>query len=318
MSKPTRTRHVSIHERTVNVARYPYESASNPYQTLLYGALGREGVILQPDRPFTASALVRMRPRILLAQGRLRLARLLGYRIAWTIHDLPSREQPGSREPMADALARRADVLFCHDDTLAERAALELGIDRARIDVVPHGPLSTAYPAPRSTRDETVFLAFGTLRRYKEIDLVLDGFRKVTDPGARLVVAGDPAAAGIEEVIRRDAAADPRVVVQARHVQDAEVRELFEACDIGVPGIRSPGRRGSGRLDFRPGRRRRRARVGTRSCACDARSGTGGGRSMCGHSERWSHLGGRGHPRCAPPPRQHRGSTAPSVRARCR
>lgn len=271
MSEPRTPSRPAAPGGTLRIARYPFETASNPYQTLLYRSLAREGVVLEQDRPFTATALVRMRPRvkvlhfnwrldrlyggrptrvrIVLAHGRLRLARLLRYRIAWTIHELASREQPEGREQMADALARNADVLFCHDEALATRARSELGIDGARIDVVPHGSLGTAYPAPRVSRaetrarlgledDETVFLVFGVFRKYKEIDLVLEGFRRVAAQGARLVVAGDPGDSGVPTRIRDAVAADPRVVLLDRRVPDAEVRELFAACDVAVFGRR--------------------------------------------------------------------------------
>ncbi len=271
MEEAATLRRTSNGERTLRLARYPFETASNPYQGLLYRSLAHEGVVLEPDRPFTATALIRMRPRVevlhfnwrldrlygsrptrprvALARARLRLAKLLGYRIAWTIHDLATRERPDGREPMADALARTADVLFCHDEALAARAALELGIDGSRITVVPHGPLGIAYPAsPVSGAEtrarlglldgETVFLAFGAFLKYKEVDLVLAGFRRVTVPGARLVVAGEPLAVDVAAEIRAAAAADPRVVLLDRRILVAEVRALFEACDIAVFGRR--------------------------------------------------------------------------------
>jgi glycosyltransferase involved in cell wall biosynthesis len=253
------------------VARYPFETGVNPYQTLFHEALRRHRIELVPDRPFTASALIRGRlridalhfhwrldrlygsqpttARIALARLRLGLARRLGYRIVWTIHELASREHPGSREPMADALARCADVLLCHDPDLADRAAAELGIDRARIDVMPHGPLTPAYSAAREPRhatrerlgldrDDIAFLSFGAIREYKELGLVLAAFDRLAAPGARLVIAGAPNAAEVRELLHRAADADRRIVLIDRFVPDEDVRELFAACDIAVLGRR--------------------------------------------------------------------------------
>lgn len=253
------------------VARYPFETGVNPYQSLFYEALGRHGIELVGDRPFTASALVRgrtqvgvlhfhwrldrlyggraTRVRIGLARLRLELARRLGYTIVWTIHELSSREEAGSREPIADALARAAHVLLSHDPDLADRAAVELGIERSRIDVVPHGPLAAAYPAPRETRAETrawlgldpgdtVFLAFGAIRQYKELDLVLEAFGRVADPTARLVVAGRAFGPELSRLLHSAAAADRRVVLLDEFVPATDVRALFAACDIAVLGRR--------------------------------------------------------------------------------
>ena len=165
----------------------------------------------------------------------------------WTIHELASREQPGSREPLADALARCADVLLCHDPDLADRAAAELGIDRARIDVIPHGPLAPAYPAARESRpatrerlglgaDDIAFLLFGTVKHYKELGHVLAAFSSLASPRARLVVAGEVRERELRQPLHDAAHADSRIILIDEFVPDDEVRELFAACDVAVLG----------------------------------------------------------------------------------
>ena len=267
MADPRRSPRPAKRPADLTIARYPYATALNPYQGLLYQALADEGVALAPDRPFTARALVRMQPRvgvlhfnwrldrlhgssparwrIALARLRLRFADLLGYRIAWTIHELASRDGTVQREPMEAALSQIAAVFFCHDPDLADRAALELGIDRSRIDVVPHGPLAVAYPPARITRErtrerlgiaagETVFLAFGVLREYKQLDLLLSAFSRVRASGVRLVIAGDPVSAPVIRALQVAAAADRRVVLLDRRIPEVEIRELFAASDVFV------------------------------------------------------------------------------------
>lgn len=264
VSVPTRA--FTEGQRTV-VARFPFETGRNPYQRLLYESLADQGVALVQDRPFTATTLIRMRPRVgalhfnwrldrlhggssarrrvAVARLRLRVAQLLRYRIVWTVHELALREADAPLQPMEATLARVADAFLCHDPAHADRAAVLLGIDRSKVEVIPHGPLSVAYPAPRVPRettrerlgigvDETVFLSFGAIAEYKKLALLLSGFEAVRAEGARLVIAGQPLSESVARSVRAAAAGDPRVVLLDRRVPDSAVRELFEASDVFV------------------------------------------------------------------------------------
>ncbi len=136
----------------------PTSSGWNPYLDLLYGALEREGVPFEPDARLTAGWLVGARrrvrwlhihwpqslyrfsrgPRVLrgaiswlklgVFSARLALARALGYRLVWTIHQVLPHEG-ASRLDVAAAhlLARRADVLVANDEETATRAAEIVG-----------------------------------------------------------------------------------------------------------------------------------------------------------------------------------------------
>jgi beta-1,4-mannosyltransferase len=193
----------------------------------------------------------RLRPylswlRLGLFRARLAAARRLGYRVVWTVHQIVPHESSSARldRAGAKALAAASDVLLVHDEATAARARRELDPSGSRIDVVPHGSYLGVYPKgrPRDVvraelvipRDGFVFLSFGHIRGYKDLDVLLSAFRSASLPNAVLVVAGLVIAGGLGEAIQEAAAADPRIRPVLDFVPDERVGELFGACDAAV------------------------------------------------------------------------------------
>ncbi len=258
----------------------------NPYLSQLYDALAREGVPRGPDAELGARWLLGHRSTVLwlhahwpyslyrwhrgperlrgplswaklgLFVGRLRLARALGYRIVWTIHQVYPHDSVDRRLDRAGlgALARAADVLLAHDAFTAATAARELGLDPTRVRVVPHGNYVAAYPPGRPreiVRDELhaapgdcVLLCFGELRGDSDVDVLLEAFKAVADPGVRLVVAGnvkDRAALAALESSRGDL----RILQRRGFVPFESVAELYGAADAAVVPRGNGGTSGS-------------------------------------------------------------------------
>jgi glycosyltransferase involved in cell wall biosynthesis len=164
-------------------------------------------------------------PRLLLAAGVRR------GRFAFTVHD-PVRH-PGDQASWWTvrtniALARAAGLVFVHGEALRQEL-IEIASPRAPIVVVPHG-VDPGERVPLPGRQSILF--FGRISHYKGLDVLLDAMAAVWSelPEAKLVVAG----AG--EIAAHPALADPRVEIHAGHIADAEVAELFKACDcIALP-----------------------------------------------------------------------------------
>jgi beta-1,4-mannosyltransferase len=184
--------------------------------------------------------------RLGLFGSRLLAARALGYRIVWTIHQVYPHERGDRRLDRRGArlLARLSHHLIAHDEATADAARAELGLRSRSIEIVPHASYAGVYPAGRSRRsvrrelgldgDELVFLAFGTLRAYKQLDLLLEAFRGSSLPGAALVVAGEVSDPEEGEWVLAAAAADPRVRPLLGRVEDDRVAELHAASDVAV------------------------------------------------------------------------------------
>ncbi len=61
----------------------------------------------------------------------------------------------------------------------------------------------------RSFRTDRVFLFIGQVRRYKGVEGLLEAFRSLDEPDARLIVAGKPRSKRARAAIEQPAAADP-------------------------------------------------------------------------------------------------------------
>jgi len=259
----------------------------NPYLRLLYEHLAREGFAVVERPRLTARWLVRNRGRVaflhfhwpeglyragrgpvalrgLLSWAKLGLlairilaARVCGYRIVWTIHQLYPHERDGrGRDRLGSLLLGwSSSLLIAHEHATAARARTELPGAARRVAVIPHGSYVGVYPRGRERAairrelglpgDAFVFLCFGELRQYKGIELVLAAFAALPAPAVRLVIAGHAKDAEVAAAVRRGAAADPRVVPRLGFVAEQRVAELYGACDAAVVSRRDGGTSGS-------------------------------------------------------------------------
>ena len=259
----------------------------NPYLRLLYEALAAEGFerVEQPRLSLRWLWRARSRARFLhfhwpesqyrfgrgpaglrpllsrlklaVFASRLATARLLRYRLVWTVHQVYPHESLDRDVDRHGArlLAGACDLLVAHDRWTAEEIAAKLPRRPKAIAVVPHGSYIGVYPEGRPRddvrrdlglpQDSFVFLCFGELRGYKEIELLLAAFSSVSQPSARLVVAGNMKDARIGATVRAAAETDARIVTVPGFIPEARVAELFQACDAAVLPRGEPGTSGS-------------------------------------------------------------------------
>jgi glycosyltransferase involved in cell wall biosynthesis len=139
------------------------------------------------------------------------------------------------------AAARRAfgamDAVVAHSEHGAARLRDAVGLDPARVHVIPHGAFDylTRLPEERPLPPELegaegpVILFFGLLRPYKGVDTLLRAFRRLD--GAELWIVGNPRM-DVEPLRRLAAKATGRVRFVTRFVEDAEIPAIFRRADI--------------------------------------------------------------------------------------
>jgi len=265
----------------LRVARLPRSTALNPYQSMLYRHLRHEGVELTGEADLELGWLVRNRGRVdllhfhwrfdrlvhrrtrtdpwneptgdgahrqlvdaLRVTRGLTLAKALGYRIAWTVHDVARIGPDGClfERLVARALARSADVLLAHG--VAAAALVERTLrPTAPIVVTPLAHYADSYPESDRPIDvramlgvgpaTTLFLAFGSIRPNKDFPLLFDAFHGL-DGDVALAVMGPLRDQATRLVIERAAAADRRIRMWLDTVPDDMVRPLFRAADALV------------------------------------------------------------------------------------
>jgi beta-1,4-mannosyltransferase len=184
----------------------------------------------------------------------LGMSRALGYRILWTVHEVVPHESRSRRRDLlaAKLLARASHAVMAHDDATRSRAKELLGMNGREVTVIPHGSYVGVYPHGRSRaavrrewglgKRDLVFVAFGNLRSYKRLELLLDAFSMLDEPEVALVIAGEflwrfrqpeweqRVTARLEAAAQRD----PRIRYRVERVPDHGVAELHAACDIAV------------------------------------------------------------------------------------
>jgi beta-1,4-mannosyltransferase len=272
----------------VGVACLPGLLDTNPYQRLLYRSLASEGVLLRSGLRLEVRSLLRRRGdvrvlhfhwpelhyrqfggprvargplsalRLAIFAARLATARLLGFRVVWTVHQLAPHEQvtPRVDRLAARLLARRAARLIVHDEATLTAIERELGPEaRDKTRVIPHGSYAGVYPASRSRDDARAgigindnrftVLSFGHIRAYKAIDLLLEAFARVERTEIALVIAGMTHDDAAEQALRRAAAADLRIRLILGFIPDEAVGDLFAAADAAVLARPDGGTSGS-------------------------------------------------------------------------
>jgi glycosyltransferase involved in cell wall biosynthesis len=165
--------------------------------------------------------LPKLRPRVMTAH--------------YILPPRPSRRQV--------AAARRAfgamDAVVAHSEHSAARLRDEVGLDSARVRVIPHGafdyltklPEEKPLPAELEGAEGPVILCFGLLRPYKGIEVLLEAFRRVE--GAELWIVGNPRM-DVAPLRALAAEAPGRARFVTRFVDDAEIPAIFRRADLVV------------------------------------------------------------------------------------
>jgi glycosyltransferase involved in cell wall biosynthesis len=238
----------------------------NVYQRLLHAALAEHAVSTLPARPtpwwvwrrradfdvvhlhWIEFVLNRRGGRplalaaLLAVVSSLAFARLLGKCVVWTVHNPEPHDRihPQLERALFRAVARLSDVLVVH--TEASAAVVRARLPAAgRIVVIPHGNYIGAY-SPAAGRDamraryglrddDLVLLAFGQVRPYKRLLHTVRALREFDDERLRLVVVGKQTDSAEAQRLREVAAGEPRIVLDLRHVPDAEVSALHAMAD---------------------------------------------------------------------------------------
>jgi glycosyltransferase involved in cell wall biosynthesis len=147
----------------------------------------------------------------------------------------PSRRQAAAARRVFGAM----DAVVAHSRYGATRLREEVGLDPARVRVIPHGafdyltelPEEKPLPEELAGAEGTVVLSFGLLRPYKGIENLVEAFRGIGD--AELWIVGNPRM-DVGPLRELAAGAKGRVRFVTRFVDDAEIPAIFRRADLVV------------------------------------------------------------------------------------
>jgi glycosyltransferase involved in cell wall biosynthesis len=147
----------------------------------------------------------------------------------------PSRRQVASVRRVFGGM----DAVVAHSEHSAARLRDDVGLDPAKVRVIPHGafdyltklPEEKPLPPELEGAEGPVVLSFGLLRPYKGIEDLLEAFRRID--GAELWIVGNPRM-DVTALQKLAAEAGGRVRFVTRFVDEAEIPAIFRRADLVV------------------------------------------------------------------------------------
>lgn len=162
------------------------------------------------------------------------LARLLGARLAWTLHNV----RPHGRQDVGTArkwFARRCFFMRVFSAESVREVSELFAVTPERIRHVPEGSYASVYPAalpPQPSTDVRVIAYVGNLRPYKGVRELIEAFAATDAPDWRLRVYGRAFDESYAVACARAAAGDERIVIEEGFVAVERLPAIYAAADV--------------------------------------------------------------------------------------
>lgn len=162
-----------------------------------------------------------------------------------TFHNVIRRGRGRASASVTRRLAARMDAVVVHTRHGARRLTDELGVDPARVRVIPHGAFQhltrrddeAPLPPELAGVEGPVVLCFGTVRPYKGVEVLLEAFREIE--GAELWIVGRPLSGDLSHLHELAERVPGRVRFVTRYVTDPEIPAFFKRADLVALPYRS-------------------------------------------------------------------------------
>jgi len=165
-----------------------------------------------------------------------------------TVHDANAFLAPSSRLQTYrwQAALHEFDALIVHTQA-GMHSLVERGLSRSKIHIVPHGLLNAADSHQKksdgnslsaSKSSKFTFLAFGSIKPYKGLDILISALSEVPSSlrsELKLVIAGNPGSLGNDlQRMAFDYGVENNIEWHLRFIKDEEVPALFHQADAVV------------------------------------------------------------------------------------
>lgn len=172
----------------------------------------------------------------------LRMIRLSGGKLVWTMHNKESHDCEGDKTfhyTFLRKLISQMDMIVVHARDSTDILVNEYHFPAEKICYVPHGSYlegaDTELPKV-DNHDGLVFLAFGRINRYKNIPMLIRAFREANMPDVRLKIFGkcDTGDPELLSQIQKEIGDNKNITYEDRFVSDEEADAIFAQSDIVI------------------------------------------------------------------------------------
>lgn len=181
----------------------------------------------------------------------LRVLHVLGKKIVYTLHNVQPHDNnnPYSIRLM-ELLYHYSDAVIglCPDTVSVIKTISHTRNPNEKLHIVPHPNYIANFTIPndidskvKAYRDlldisdsKTVFMFFGSILPYKNIELVIDVFKEISNKNMLLLIAGRPKDAEYENKLRKRIGNAINIKCDFRFIPDSEILVLFGVADILV------------------------------------------------------------------------------------
>jgi beta-1,4-mannosyltransferase len=235
----------------------------NPYNWLLYNNLKDQGLQVTefsplsvwlknhqiwhfhwPEMPLNHPNKLKMLVKLALLVLSIAIARAKGTKLIWTVHNLQSHDQ---RYPKLEAFFWQQFTRVLDGYISLSRSGLQAAqarfpeLSKASGFIIPHHHYRGEYPdtiqrseareALNLPEDAQVILFFGRVRPYKNIEHLIEVFKKLDHPNTILYIVGRPEPA-LHEAIQTQASQDPRIRLELDFAPLDRAQIYFRAADL--------------------------------------------------------------------------------------
>jgi len=246
----------------------PDYSEGNPYQKTLADSLTKEGAYIYFSSTFSLLSILNQKPDILhihwhhpflisrsrektvfksaIFTGKLLLLKLFGMKIVWTVHNIVSHERKFSSLELffSKILIKLCNKLIVHCPSAKEEVMKVYGVSNSSIAVIPHGNYIQIYKNEISkaqarkqlqlSTEVIAFLYFGQIRPYKGVPELIEAFKKLNYPQAKLLIAGKPLNNEVANAVMRRCIGVKHIRTIFKFIPDDEIQIYMNAADIIV------------------------------------------------------------------------------------
>lgn len=241
-----------MRDTVVYIPYMPRNNRVNPYLLNMIDIL-RDKYTVEEDlaEPFDVKRLLRTKAVFLnwveveldaAMKIRLLLHKLFGAEIIWVFHNRYPHDtvRDGVVCRNITWLADHSSAVMLHAKS-SVRYLPHPGRNRKKVVYVPH-ILYEAHPKTHSSvkvrgkygihQDDFVFLVFGRIMPYKNIEGGIEAFRRLKFPNAKLVVAGEPSSNQYAGKLKALCEGEPDIMLELRFVSNRELEQLIDMSDV--------------------------------------------------------------------------------------